>query len=173
MVDFIRRSAVERHVGAMAVVPGLKISKLAQKRSSPERHQRQPCDAQFERQDQSLSHGNAAVLADRAETIREGRFMRIYEKSDRPTRSAISHEMRNPLQCKGLRVRLVRLERTTYGLRVDLKPISEVHAGQQLPPLTTACSRPPLRVAADAKRWRAILSVNSLEPLAICLVAHG
>jgi hypothetical protein len=67
MVDLIRRSAAERHVRAMAVVPRRKISKLAQKRSSPERHQRQLCDALLERQDQSLNHGNAAVLADRAE----------------------------------------------------------------------------------------------------------
>ena len=62
MVDFIRRSAAERHVGAMAIVPRRKISKLAQKRSSPERHQRQPRDALLERQDESLNDGDAAVL---------------------------------------------------------------------------------------------------------------
>ena len=67
MVDLIGHSAAQCHVGAMAVVPRGKISKLAQKRSSPERDQRQPCDTLLERQDQSLHHGNAAVLTDRAE----------------------------------------------------------------------------------------------------------
>ena len=38
-VDFIRCSSAERHVGAMAIVPCRKISKLAQKRSSLEWHQ--------------------------------------------------------------------------------------------------------------------------------------
>jgi hypothetical protein len=62
MVDFIRRSATERHVRAMAIVPRRKISKLAQKRSPQERHQRQPRDALLERQDESLNDGDAAVL---------------------------------------------------------------------------------------------------------------
>ena len=67
MVDFIRRSTAERRVGAMAIVPRRKISKLAQKRSSPERHQRLPRDALLEREDQSFDHGDAAVLTDGAE----------------------------------------------------------------------------------------------------------
>ena len=67
MVDFIRRSTAERHVRAMAIVPLRKISKLAQKRSTPERQQRQPRDALLERQDQPFHHGDAAVLTDCAE----------------------------------------------------------------------------------------------------------
>ena len=67
MVYSIRRSAAKRRMRAMAIVPRRKISKLAQKRSSPERHQRQPRDALLEREDQSLDHGDAAVLTDGAE----------------------------------------------------------------------------------------------------------
>jgi hypothetical protein len=66
-VHFLGRSAVERHVRAMAVVPCRQGSKLTQKRPSAERHQRQPCDTLLEGQDQSLDHGDTAGLADRAE----------------------------------------------------------------------------------------------------------
>lgn len=67
VADFIGSSAAERRVGPMAVVPGDQFREFSLEGSSPQRHQREPCDALLEREDQSLDHGDAAVLADRAE----------------------------------------------------------------------------------------------------------
>ena len=66
-VDFLGRSAAERHVGAMGVVPRAQFREFSLESLAPQWHQRQPCDALLERQDQSLDHGDGAVLADRTE----------------------------------------------------------------------------------------------------------
>jgi hypothetical protein len=67
MVHLVRRPAGQRHVRTFDIVSFGQFEQISPKRFSPQRHQEEPSDALFERQDEPLDHGNGAVLADSTE----------------------------------------------------------------------------------------------------------
>ena len=69
MVDLVGRATVESLVRAVPVVPDHEQRKLPSKTIAPIRNDQSPRALALDGSDQTLDHGDAAVLADRAEPL--------------------------------------------------------------------------------------------------------